>query len=384
MFLQFFIYGSWLVTGGTYFLQTLGFSGTQVGLIYGTTALGALLSPFVTGVIADRWFAAEKVLGVLYLCSGVTMAFLSEVQAFSWFYPVFFIYTLVFMPTLGLSSAICFHHIEHAAAHFPRIRVWGTVSWITAGILIGSLDIEHTVWPLRISAATALISAVFCLFLPHTPPQEEARSKSWNKLLTADALPLFRQREFLIVMAALTLSRIPAGFYYSFVNPFLNELHIANAAGKMSIGQVLEVVIMLAMPFLLRKWGLRTVLFWGLLVWGLRYGFFALGIDPLHRWAIYLGILLHGIAFNFTSLTGQIYVDEKVPAHLRSTAQGFVSLITMGLGTFFGSWLAGTVVNAFTLPGGAHQWLPIWMFPTIIGIAVAMLFLFTRPARKRL
>jgi len=375
MFLQFFVLGSWLVTTGTYLLETLSFSGNQVGLVYAGTAIGAIVSPFISGLIADRYVALEKFMAMLHGLSAITMFVLAQVVTFSWFYPLVIIYLVLHMPTMGLSTAMCFHHIEDPNTHFPRVRAWGTLGFVVAGLFVGSLGLEQVVTPLYISATASVVYALYCLTLPHTPPSEEAKQRSVAQLIGLEAFGLLKRRSFAILMLALTLICVPSAFYYSFVNPYLNEIGIQNAAGKMTMGQMSEIFFLLTLPFFLRWMRLRFVMFIGLLAWGLRYLLFGFGQFAGHEWMLYAGILLHGIAFCFTALTGQIYVDQVAPRHLRSTAQGFVSFITLGFGAFFGSWLAGWIVDSHTIASGQHEWLAIWKVPAWVGIGTALLFL---------
>ncbi len=375
MFLQFFVLGAWLVTTGTYLLETLSFTGNQVGLVYAGTAIGAIVSPFISGLIADRYVALEKFMAILHGLSAITMFILAQVVTFTWFYPLVILYLVLHMPTMGLSTAMCFHHIEDPNTHFPRVRAWGTLGFVVAGLFVGFLGLEELVTPLYISATASVIYALYCLTLPHTPPSEEAKQRSIAQLIGLEAFGLMKRRSFAILMLALTLICVPSAFYYSFVNPYLNEIGIQNAAGKMTMGQMSEIFFMLTLPFFLRRMRLRYVMFIGLLAWGLRYLLFGFGQYEGQAWMLYAGILLHGIAFCFTALTGQIYVDRVAPKHLRSTAQGFVSFITLGFGAFFGSWLAGWIVDVHTLTSGQHEWLSIWKIPAWVGIGTAFLFL---------
>ena len=375
LFLQFFTLGAWLVTTGTYLLETQSFTGNQVGLVYAGTAIGAIISPFISGLIADRYLSLEKFLALLHLSSAVVMFFLASVTTFTWFYPLVIAYLVLHMPTMGLSTAMCFHHISNPKQIFPRIRAWGTLGWVLAGLLIGFLAIEKLATPLYISAFSSIVLGLYSLTLPHTPPSEEARQKSITQLLGLEAFGLLKKPSFAILMLALTLICIPSAFYYSFVNPFMNEIGIHNSAGKMTIGQLSEIFFMLTLPFFLQKWRLRYIIFTGLLAWGIRYLLFGYGQLEGQNWMIYAGLLLHGIAFNFTALTSQIYVDQIAPAHLRSTAQGFVSFVTLGFGAFFGSWFAGLVVDYHTLGLNQHNWLLIWQYPAWIGIGTAFIFL---------
>lgn len=375
MFLQFFLWGSWFVTTGTYLLETLHFSGRQVGLVYGTSAIAATVSPFILGVLADRLFAAERLLALLHLLGGGVMLAMSFSTGFGLFYPLVLLYMLCYLPTFGLANALSFHHLEDVKGQFPRIRVWGAIGWIVAGLLVSYLGVETEVVPLRIAAATSVVQGLYCLTLPNTPPSAARVGKGLRGLLGPEVRDLLRERSFVVLLLSLMLICIPSAYYYSFVNPFLNEVGESNAAGKMAIGQVTEVVFMLALPWVFRQLRLKVILFWGLLAWGLRYGCFWLaGLPGLHG-LIYVGIGLHGPAFIFSMLAAQIYLDTRTPRHLRSTAQGFYSLLTLGLGALLGAYIAGETVHAFTMPAGGHDWPRIWQVPTIWGVVVAVGFL---------
>jgi nucleoside transporter len=375
MFLQFFLWGSWFVTTGTYLLETLHFSGRQVGLVYGTAAIAATVSPFLLGVLADRLFAAEKLLAVLHLIGGVLMWSMSQTQQFGTFYVLVLLYMLCYLPTFGLANALSFHHLEDVKGQFPRIRVWGTIAWILAGLLVSYLGVETEVIPLRIASVFSFIQGLYCLSLPHTPPSAANMGKGLRSLLGPEVRALLQDRSFLVLLISLMLICIPSAYYYSFVNPFLVEIGEANAAGKMALGQVTEIVFMLTLPWFFRRLRLKTILFWGLLAWGVRYGCFILGEAPGQGWLIYLGLGLHGPAYIFSMLAAQIYLDTRVPHHLRSTAQGFYSLLTLGFGALIGAYIAGETVNSFTI-GDGHDWARIWQIPTWWGIAVAIAFFF--------
>lgn len=379
---QYFVWGTWFVTLGTYLLQTLQFNGTEVGLVYGAMAIAASISPFFIGIIADQYLAVEKLLSGSYIIGGIVLGFNSMMQEFTWFYLLLLIYTILFVPAFSLSNAIAFHHLKNSQRDFPRVRVWGTIAWIVAGLIIGFLNIEDTVIPLRIAAASSILLGLYCLLLPNTPPKAKKKKFSFKDALGLNTLALLKERSFAVLMIGLLLIRIPGSFYYTFVNPFLNEIGIANAAGKMTLGQVSEVLLMLILPFCFRKIGLKKMIFIGMLLWGLRYLFFMLGQDAGLSWLLYLGIIVHGITFNFTSLSGQIYIDSQVDPSQRNAAQGFITFITMGVGQFIGSFFAGSIVHYYALPNGTHNWWAIWMYPTLIGLSIAFVFLFLFQPKK--
>lgn len=373
-FLHFFIWGSWYVTTGTYLLHTAGFNGREVGLVYGATAIAATVTPFLLGVLADRLFATEKLLAMLHASSGVLMFGISYLDRFAFFYPALTLYALLYMPTFALTSGLTFHHSAIGARDFPRVRLWGTMGWIIAGLIISFFALETTAIPMRISAASSFLQAAFCLTLPHTPPQKKT-GRTLREFLGPEVTALLRRPSFVVLMVSLVLISIPSGFYYTFTNSFLTEADVPAPAATMSAGQISEVFLMLLMPFFFRRLGFKWVIAIGLFTWGLRYLLFAIGNSTDLIWMLYTGILLHGVAFNFTGLTGQIYIDREVPPHVRNTAQGFMSLLTLGLGALIGSYIAGEVVGAYTLEDGQHLWRRIWLVPAVVGGVVTIGFL---------
>lgn len=373
-FLQFFIWGSWFVTAGTYLLETLSFTGRQVGMVYGTTAIAATISPFVIGILADRFFSVEKLLFILHLLGGVLLFTISCVQDFSVFYPLMLLYVMCYLPTFSLSNSLCFHHLTDTKKDFPRVRVWGTVAWIIAGLIIGWLQVEDQALPFQIAAVCSIVQAFYCLSLPATPPKPKTGISLWQSLREPEVKALIRDPSLIVMVVAIGLICIPSAYYYSFVNPFLNEVGVVNAAGKMSLGQVSEILFMLTLPWFFRIWRLKTIIFVGLFVWGARYGFFILGIHFEQEWWYILGLCFHGLAYIFSMLSAQIYLDTRVPSHLRSTGQGFFSFLTLGLGVFIGSYLAGEQVSHYTHVDQSHNWAAIWQLPTIIGVLVAIGF----------
>jgi len=374
MFLQYFVWGSWYVTMGTWLGQTLHFSGEQIGLAAGTTALAAMISPFFMGMVADRFFSTERILAALHLIGGVVMFWASLQTTFGTFYTILLIYTLCFMPTLALSNSISFHQMKDPGREFPAIRVLGTIGWIVAGLLIGTLGLEASATPLQLAAASSIVLGVFCLALPHTPPQKQSRAKLAD-ILGLDALKLLGERSFAIFVLGSFLICIPLQFYYAFANLFLNELHVTNAAGKMTLGQMSEIFFMLVMPWFFRRLGVKYMLLVGMAAWTARYVLFAYGNSSDLVWMLYAGILLHGICYDFFFVTGQIYVDRRAPADLRAAAQGLIAFVTLGVGMFIGSWVSGRVVDAFGGPAG-HDWQSIWLVPAAGAAVVLLLFAF--------
>jgi nucleoside transporter len=379
MFLQYFVWGAWSVTMGTWLGETLRFSGQQVGLAYGTTAIAAMISPFFVGMIADRFFATERILAALHVAGAAVLVWASSQTTFGAFYGVLLVYALCYMPTLALSNSISFRQMRDPAREFPRVRVLGTIGWIAAGLLVGTLGVEASAMPMRIAAAGSFVLGLFCLLLPHTPPAAAASRVRARDALGLDALRLLGERSFAVFVLGSFLVCIPLQFYYTFANPFLNELGVSNAAGKMTIGQMSEIGFMLVMPWFFRQLGVKWMLLVGMAAWSARYVLFAIGDNGPLVWMLYAGIVLHGICYDFFFVTGQIYVDQKAPADLRAAAQGLIAFVTLGVGMFVGSLVSGRVVDAFLIPGEPpqHAWDRIWLVPAAGAAGVLLLFALT-------
>jgi nucleoside transporter len=383
MFLQYFVWGAWYVTMGTWLGETLHFSGEQIGLAFGTTAMGAMISPFFVGMIADRFLSTERILAALHLIGAAVMFVASAQTEFGPFYAILLAYTLCYMPTLALSNSLSFRQMDDPGREFPPVRVLGTIGWIVAGLIIGTLGLEATATPLRVAGGASIALGLFCLVLPHTPPRKTGRV-TLGDVIGLDALKLLGERSFAIFVFGSFLVCIPLQFYYAFANPFLNELNVTNAAGKMTLGQMSEIFFMLVMPWFFRRLGVKYMLLVGMAAWTTRYLLFAYGNNGPLVWMLYAGILLHGICYDFFFVTGQIYVDRKAPGDLRAAAQGFIAFVTLGVGMFIGSWASGRVVDVFVLAPGAHAWERIWMIPAAGAAAVLVLFaLFFRAADAR-
>jgi nucleoside transporter len=382
MFLEYFIWGAWYVTMGTW-LGSIGFSGEQIGLTYGTTALAAMISPFFVGMIADRFFATQRLLAVLHLAGGAALFYASTLTAFGPLYTVVLVHTLFYMPTLALTNSISFRQMRDPGREFPPVRVLGTIGWIVAGLIVGTLGVEATGRPMQLAAAGSVALAAFCLLLPHTPPQSTGRVRA-RDVLGLDALQLMKDRSFAVFVIGSFLVCIPLQFYYAFANPFLNAIGVTNAAGKMTMGQMSEIVFMLLMPWFFKRLGVKQMLLVGMAAWVARYILFAYGNNDALVWMLYGGILLHGICYDFFFVTGQIYVDQKAPSTMRAAAQGFITFVTYGVGMLIGSWLSGRVVDAYALPAGVgHNWQGIWLVPAAMAGAVLVLFaLFFRSNEK--
>jgi len=377
MFLQYAVWGAWYVTLGTWLGQTLHFSGQQIGLAAGTTAIGAIVSPFIVGMIADRFFATERMLFVLHVAGGALLFAASTRVQFAPFYIVLLAYALCYMPTLALTNSLSFRQMKDPGAEFGGIRVLGTAGWIVVGLVIGTLGLESTAIPMRIAAVLSVLLGCFCLVLPHTPPLGRGTKVRARDILGLDAIKLFADRSFATFAISSFLICIPLQFYYAFTNPFLNEIGVHNAAGKMTMGQMSEVFFMMLIPWFFRRLGVKYMLVVGMLAWTLRYVLFALGNGSSLVWMLYQGILLHGICYDFFFVTGQIYVDCRAQQNIRAAAQGMITFLTYGVGMFIGANLSGRVVDAYAAHNGEivnHAWRSIWTVPALSSLAVLVLF----------
>ncbi|WP_419804045.1 nucleoside permease [Terriglobus sp.] len=387
LFLEYFIWGAWYVTLGTWLAQGLHFTGAQVGLAAGTTAVGGMVSPFLVGFVADRVAATERMLAVLHALGGVLLFVAARQTSFHSLYWLVLLYCFCFMPTLALTNSLAFRQMTHPETQFGGIRVLGTLGWIVAGLLVGALRVEASAVPMQLAAASSLVMAVYCLTLPHTPPARNTGPLTLGAVFPKEAVLLLRERSVAVFAAASFLICIPLQFYYAFTNLFLNQSGVVNAAGKMTGGQMSELGCMLLLPVFFRRLGVKWMLAVGMLAWVLRYLFFAYGNAGPGMWMLWLGILLHGICYDFFFVTGQIYIDQKAAVNLRAAAQGFITFLTYGVGMFVGSWLSGNVVQRQAIPGAGtetlYHWHAVWLFPAIFSAVVLVLFLLLFSDRRR-
>ena len=384
MFLQFFIWGGWYVTLGT-FLGNLGASGVQIGQAFSTQSWGAIIAPFIIGLIADRYFNAERILAVLHILGGVLMYMMANASGFGSFYPYVLAYMILYMPTLALVNSVSFRQMTDTAKQFPFIRVFGTIGWIAAVNLISlfgwdsSLGIEQGQLKntfLMCSIASFMLG-LFSLTLPKTPPQAANKEKmSISELLGLDALKLLRDKNFLIFFISSVLICIPLAFYYQNLSPFLTEYKVANSSSWTSAGQVSEVLFMLLLPFFFKKFGFKNTILFGMLAWALRYALFSFGDGGDLFFMLVIGIVLHGICYDFFFVSGQIYTDSKAGEQYKSAAQGLITLATYGVGMLIGFWAAGEITDAYVI-GEGHNWQFIWIIPAAFSAAVFVLFMLT-------
>ena len=385
MFLQFFIWGGWFVTLGTFLGNNLNATGGQIAMAFSTQSWGAIIAPFFIGLIADRYFNAEKILGILHLLGSGLLLLMSQTSDFSVFYLYVFSYMLLYMPTLALVNSVSFNQMNDAASEFPLIRTFGTIGWIISGVVISyvfSWDTQNSITSGALSntfkmvALASLILGAFSFSLPKTPPYgNDQKSFSLKSALGWDALKLLKDRNFLLFFIASVLICIPLAFYYQQANPFLVELGMNNPTAKMALGQVSEVLFMLLLPTFFIRFGFKKTILVGMMAWVVRYLLFAYGDIGEKAYMIIIGILLHGICYDFFFVSGQIYTDFKAGEKVKSAAQGLITLATYGVGMLIGFWIAGKVSDAFLIQKGQHDWDTIWKFPALFALGVFLLFL---------
>ncbi len=376
MFLNYVIWGSWYVTLGAYLTINLKFTGTQAGAVFGTTALACMISPFFVGLIADRFFASERVLAALHLLGAVLLFFVTKATSFGPVYTLMFAYCLCYFPTIALTNSLTLQHLKDPGRDFPLIRVFGTLGWIAIGVTIGRLGVETSTVPFMLAAGASVVMSIFSLTLPHTPPPSKGQTVTLRRILGLDALVMLKRPSFAVFAVASILACIPLTFYFSFTNAYLNELHVENAAGKMALGQASEVIMMLLMPFILRRVTVRSILIMGLLAWSVRYMLLAYGNPYGGIWMFYVAILLHGICYDFFFMTGQLYTDQEAPPNLRSAAQGLITFLTYGVGMLIGSLIAGRTVDYFTHTAGGvvtRNWQSFWISSSLSAFVILLL-----------
>jgi nucleoside transporter len=392
MFVQYFMWGAWYPSMGTYLAHQLQFPGAQIGITYGAFAIGAIISPFFVGLIADRYFAAEKLLAVLGILGAVTLAGLAMLRDFSGFYPVLILYCAFFVPTLALGNSLAMQHLSDAKRDFPRIKVASAVGWIAGGVTISWLNAEQSALQFQLAAGASLAFAAYAFTLPHTPPKVAAAKRTLGQILGLDALALLKRRSFGTFVACLFLITIPLKCYFVLMSIYLTELQWANVSGKMALAQISDIVFLFVMPFMLHRLGYKRVILIGMAAWALRYGLLAQSVDTLALQAtlILTAILLHGICYDFLYIAGQLYVNAEANDGNRSAAQGLIALVLWGVGPLAGTFLAGKLLDAQRLPSAAggltYDWAATWTMPAVFAAIVMIVFaaLFRDPAGTRI
>jgi nucleoside transporter len=375
MFLQYFVWSAWYVTMGTYMTEQLRSNDVQIGAAYSALAIATMISPFFIGLIADHFFAAEKLMGILHLL-GATLLFLAtKIQDNTAFYWVILAYSLLYMPTIALSNSVAFSQMTDPGKQFPWIRAFGTVGWIVAGVIVGQLAIEKTSSTFLIAAGVSAILGLVSFALPHTPPKARTdKNQATGTTKTGKFGTEVFDKPYLIFFISAILICIPLAFYYGFANKFLNEINVGNAATKMAMGQASEALFILAIPFLFYRIGVKNMLLLGMSAWILRYVCFAYGDTGPNLWMLYAGIILHGICYDFFFVTGYMYTEKKAGEKVKNAAQGLFTFATYGLGMFIGTWVSGLVANEYKT-GELHDWKSIWLVPAIIAAAVLIYFI---------
>jgi len=377
MFLQFFIWGAWFVTMGTYLSKNLNATAVQNASAYATQALGAILAPFIIGLIADKYFSAQRILAVLHIIGAILMFYASQAADFTGFYPLILSYMILYMPTLALVNTVSFKQMLNPSKEFPPIRIFGTVGWIVAGLLIGWLGWEQSgslVLTFKVAAVVSLALGLLCFTLPDTPPAKKGQSTSIRDILGLDAIGLLKNRSFLVFFIASVAICVPLAFYYNFTNPFLNEIGVKRAAGIQTLGQFSEFIFMLAMPFFFVRLGVKKMLAMGMLAWTLRYLCFAFGNADANYWMLLAGIIIHGVCYDFFFVAGQIYTDNLAGEKYKNSAQGFITLATYGVGMLIGFSISGPIVDHWKTSSSSHDWQTIWLIPGGIALVVMLLF----------
>ncbi len=387
MFLQYFVWGSWYVSMGTYLANVLKFGGAQIGAAYGAFAIGSMISPFFVGLIADRYFSSEKILGVLGVGGGAVLFALSRMDTFAGFYLVLILYCALFAPTLALGNSVALTHLVDQKKDFPRVKTLSAVGWIAAGVLLSYLHGEHSALQFYLAGGASVVFGLFAFTLPATPPKKTERGVKVAEVLGLDALALLKKPSFAIFIVCMFLICIPLYFYFVLMSIYLSELGWTGLAGKMSLAQVSDVGFLFLLPVILKRWGYKKTILVGILAWALRYFLLAQSADGLgmHVPFVFAAILLHGVCYDFLFIAGQIYADGEATERNRSAVQGFLAFILWGVGSFVGTLLAGRVLGACQIVSAegvvTHDWARIWMTPMVgsLGVLVVFLIFFREP-----
>ncbi len=381
MFLQYFIWGSWYVSLGTYLANVLKFNGQQIGMAYGAFAIGAMISPFFVGLVADRYFSSEKILATLGLLGGAALCALPRLDSFNTFYPALILYCSLYVPTLAVGNSLSLHHLKDAKTAFPRVKIFSAVGWIGGGVTLSLMRGEQSAMQFYLAGVASLALGAFSLVLPPTPPLKTGRNVGLGEILGFDALALMKRSSFAIFIGCMFLICIPLYFYFVMMSIYLTELKWTGLAGKMTLAQVSDVIFLFLLPNMLKSFGYKKTIFVGILAWAVRYFLLAGSVDSggLQMPLIFGAILLHGVCYDFLFIAGQLYVDDEANERIRGACQGFIAFILWGVGAFVGTLLAGKVLSMHTLanPVGSisHDWKSIWLAPAVGASVVLVVFL---------
>jgi len=385
MFLEFFIWGSWYVTMSTYLDKVIGASGTQIGAAYSAMGIATIISPFFVGMIADRFFSAQQVLGVLHLVGAALLYFVTTLHDPNTFYWVVLLYSLMYAPTLALANSVAFRQMTDPSKEFASIRVLGTIGWIATGWMIDKVfhvSTAQLAFTFKMAATASVLLGVLSFFLPDTPPKAKGTRTTFAQVLGADAFVLFKDRSFTIFFIASILICIPLSFYYSLTNLFLTDAGMKNATSNMTFGQFSEAFFILLIPLFFRWMGVKWMIALGMIAWSVRFLFFSYADAGANLWMLFAGIILHGVCFDFFFVTGQIYTDSKAGIRIQSQAQGMITMATYGIGMWIGTLLSGYVKDHYT-SNDIVNWKGVWMVPAAIAAVVLVLFVFFFKDNKR-
>jgi nucleoside transporter len=391
MLLEYFIWGAWYVTMSTYMSTQLHSNGLQIGAAYSALAIATMISPFFVGMVADRYFSAQKIMGVLHLLGGVALYAASIIHDNTTFYFVVLLYALLYMPTIALSNSVAFSQMTDPGKQFPWIRVFGTAGWIVAGLCIDRFGIATTPSTFHLAAGASIFLGLFSFALPPTPPKQLASERSASSALGAEAFVLLKDKSYVVFFIAAILVCIPLSFYYEDANLFLTSIGMENVTSKMTLGQISEALFILSIPFLFNYIGVKKMLLLGIGAWILRYILFAFGDAGPNIWMLYAGIILHGICYDFFFVTGYMYTEKKAGEKIKNAAQGLFTFATYGVGMFVGTWFSGFIKDQYTIEqfsaGTALkvvQWQEVWLIPTYIATAVLLYFIFFFREKKEI
>lgn len=385
MFLEFFIWGAWYVTLGTFLDKVLHATGVQVGAAYSAMAIATIFSPFFVGMVADRFFDAQKVLAILHLAGAILLYYLAGEKDPDTFYWIVLLYSLMYAPTLALANSVAFRQMKDPSKEFPSIRVLGTIGWIAVGWMIDKvfkIETENLALTFKIAAAASLVLGLLSFGLPKTPPKAKGTAATFSQILGSDAFVLFKDRSFTVFFISSVLICIPLSFYYSLTNLFLTEAGMNNVTSNMTFGQFSEAFFILLIPFLFRRLGVKWMIAVGMIAWAVRFLFFSYGNAADNLWMLYAGIILHGVCFDFFFVTGQIYTDSKAGLQIQSQAQGMITMATYGIGMWIGTLASGYVKDHYTVDAIVN-WKNTWMVPAGIAVGVLVFFLLLFSDNKR-